>query len=490
MAELLGPWIYLEILRSPPTGITGASFSTGAFIGSATKGPFNKPILVTSPLEFVKKFGTFRRDDFLAYDVYGFFLNGGGRCYVVRVNRPGATVASITVDDGDPNNPTAIVRFKAKWPGSSGNDITVKIDPNVDPTLVNITVTETSTGTTEFYPDISFNRNSSRYVVMLMMGSELVEVEHLTPNSATLPRTGTFSLQGGTDGSDPQQNDWLAAIDAFDPIEEILNFGVGGLFPAAQHYLVGKAITKRNWFVFLNTTMGVNTREDAAAYKNGSLQNVNTTAFTSEYCALYYPWLKIIDPLSGFPITVPPAAWVAGAHARNDQNEGPHVFTAGIGYGEILGVFDTVSRLTKADIDYLYPRGVNPILNDPRTGLVIWGSQTALPYRANEKWIPTIRMSNFISTSIYNALFWVVHKRNTPELWAQVSTQITNFMDSLFRRGWFAGATPSEAYFVRVDESNNPPSMQEQGILVVDVGFAPFKPVEFVIVRISREVSR
>ena len=44
----------------------------------------------------------------------------------------------------------------------------------------------------------------------------------------------------------------------------------------------------------------------------------------TKYAALYCPWLKIIDPVSGGEILVPPGGFIAGIYARSDAEGGVH----------------------------------------------------------------------------------------------------------------------------------------------------------------------
>ena len=49
-----------------------------------------------------------------------------------------------------------------------------------------------------------------------------------------------------------------------------------------------------------------------------------------------------------------------------------------------------------------------------------------------------------------------------------------------------AGAAPAEAFRVRCDETNNPASRRERGEMHVDIAIAPAKPLEFIVLRLSR----
>src|SRR5207244_3489104 len=94
MPEYLTPGVYIEEISTGPRPIEGAGTACAAFVGLAPDGPANKPVLVTNWTQYVNTFGreeaNGRRDPhlpgaYLSHSVYGYFLNGGGRCYVTRV---------------------------------------------------------------------------------------------------------------------------------------------------------------------------------------------------------------------------------------------------------------------------------------------------------------------------------------------------------------------------------------------------------------------
>jgi len=60
-------------------------------------------------------------------------------------------------------------------------------------------------------------------------------------------------------------------------------------------------------------------------------------------------------------------------------------------------------------------------------------------------------------------------------------------LSELYRGGAFAGASEEESFFVRSDDSLNPRASLELGRLVVEVGVAPAEPLEFLVLRISRD---
>lgn len=133
MAEYLSPGVYVEEFDSGGQPLEGASTSTAGFIGLAQRGAIEGlPELITSFADFRRTFGSYLAENefgeyrFLAYAVEQFFMNGGSRCYVMRVAPSNAKVASnVTGEESDP----VVLEISAKNPGSWGNLIRVVLEP-------------------------------------------------------------------------------------------------------------------------------------------------------------------------------------------------------------------------------------------------------------------------------------------------------------------------------------------------------------------------
>lgn len=128
MAEYLSPGVYVEEFESGPRPMEGVSTSTAGFIGLATKGPSKgNPVLVTNVADFGRKFGghlsasEFGDYRYLSYAVEHFFLNGGSRCYVMRVVPSDAKIAQSVGEEDAP------LKFYARNAGAWGNSIAIAI---------------------------------------------------------------------------------------------------------------------------------------------------------------------------------------------------------------------------------------------------------------------------------------------------------------------------------------------------------------------------
>ena len=95
------------------------------------------------------------------------------------------------------------------------------------------------------------------------------------------------------------------------------------------------------------------------------------------------------------------------------------------------------------------------------------------------------RLMLFIEESIQESIRFAVFEPNNLALWQKLKRTITEFLTRVWRDGALFGAIPEEAFYVRVDEALNPPATRALGQLFIEIGVAPVRPAEFVVVRIG-----
>jgi len=85
----LSPGVYVEEVDRGSKPIEAVGTNTVGFLGESSKGPLNEAVLITNWSQFVKTYGDFKDcSEHLAHAIYGFFNNGGSRCFVVNVGSP------------------------------------------------------------------------------------------------------------------------------------------------------------------------------------------------------------------------------------------------------------------------------------------------------------------------------------------------------------------------------------------------------------------
>lgn len=202
----------------------------------------------------------------------------------------------------------------------------------------------------------------------------------------------------------------------------------------------------------------------------------------STRAAFYYPWVRILDPVTRAEANMPPSGFVAGIYARNDVEHGVHKSPA----NEVVRLalsFEVI--LNKAQQDALNPEGVNCFRFFEGRGYRLWGARTATS-DSEWKYVNVRRYFMFLERSIEKGTQWVVFENNNELLWSKVRQTVEDFLYAEFAAGHLMGAKPEEAYFVRCDRSTMTQNDLDNGRLICLVGVAPARPAEFVIFRIGQ----
>ncbi|HSV65915.1 MAG TPA: phage tail sheath subtilisin-like domain-containing protein [Mycobacteriales bacterium] len=502
MPNYLSPGVYMEEVSSGSKPIEGVGTAVAAFVGFAAQGPFNTPTLVTNWTQFTGTFGDFTEGSYLAHAVYGYFLNGGGAAYVVRIG-------SDTADTGPAPAPKAELpaaadssrlafSVQALEAGPAGQDITVEVlDPSEPGEDTFKLVVKQGGNPVETYDNVTTKRGSNNVVTTVRQQSKLIRIEETTGKGLAVPaKSGDVALSGGglpaADSVSPNSYVGSSAdrtgFGGLEAVDEVTMLCVPDLMAAYQHGMLDdeglKAVQlamiahcelMADRVAILDTPPGLNAQQ----VKDW---RVNTAGYDSKYAALYWPWIKIMDPLSGKPIHVPPSGHMAGIWARNDTTRGVHKAPA----NEVIrGAISLELNITKGEHDQLNPVAVNCLRSFPGQGIRVWGARI-LTSDPEWRYVNVRRLFNFVEKSILSGTNWVVFEPNDPKLWDSVRRTITMFLRRVWRDGALFGRTPAEAFFVRCDEENNPPENRDAGILTVEIGIAPVKPAEFVVFRISQ----
>jgi phage tail sheath protein FI len=220
---------------------------------------------------------------------------------------------------------------------------------------------------------------------------------------------------------------------------------------------------------------------DADATKVNSLR----AGIVKQNSAIFFPRVKFSD--AGTIRSIGPSGMLAGLLARTDSQRGVWKAPAGI-EADLRGVLDVELNLTDNENGVLNKLGVNCIRKFPN-GIVNWGARTldgSDDFGSEWKYIPIRRLALFLEESLFRGTKWVVFEPNDEPLWAKIRMNVNAFMLSQFRQGAFQGSTPDKAFFVKCDGETTTANDRNLGIVNIQVGFAPLKPAEFVIISIQQ----
>ena len=553
MPEYLSPGVYVEEVDRGPKPIEGVGTAMAAFVGFTEKAEItreidgewiteyllNKPQLVTNWTQYVERYGEFVPGAYLSHAIYGYFMNGGSRCYVVSVRTiPRAQVELISAES--PRSQYKLV-VKAKQAGFEGLRLRVRVEDAVLPPAAKPAKKAAAKGKEEKGEEgepveaaAAGNGDGSFTLV--------VEREKITGGWKAAERIEGITLHeveedGGKRVRVAYKND--KAPNLIDLLTSEPDAPLAKLWPQEQEQTLsiepkqlpeptsqefqGK-VTDRTGVeglevlddvtmvcvpdlmssmpgqeVDLTTIKGVQTMMLAHCEHMGDRVAIldappdvtpqeikkwrmDVAGFDSSYAALYYPWIQVMDPVTNRPISIPPSGHIAGIWARNDTTRGVHKAPA----NEVVqGAVGLAYQITKGEQDTLNPNGVNCIRGFPGRGIRVWGGRT-LSSNPSWRYINVRRLFNFVEKSIEGGTQWVVFEPNDRKLWARVRRDVTAFLKTVWRSGALFGSTPAEAFYVKCDDELNPPEIRDQGKLIIEIGLSPVKPAEFVIFRISQ----
>ena len=503
MPTYLAPGVYMEEVSSGSKPISGVGTAVAAFVGLAEKGPVNTPTLVTNWTQFVENFGEFVEGSYLAHSVYGYFLNGGGVAYIVRIGADGASDAPAARAELPSSTDKAQSSYKisAIEAGAAGDEINVEIGDATEPGEDTFKITvRRGTKVEETFDNVSTKKGANNVVTQVKQKSKLIKIEEAATGGAlAVPEKGKFSLSGGNTpapisvtpdayvGSSADRT----GFGGLEAIDEITMLSVPDLMAAYQQGAIDmeglKAVQlamiahcelMNNRLAILDPPPGLNAQQIKE-------WRMDLAGYDSKQATLYWPWIKVMDPLKGEARFMPPSGHMAGIWARNDNTRGVHKAPA----NEIVrGAISLELQTTRGEQEQLNPNGVNCIRSFPGKGIRVWGART-LSSDPEWRYVNVRRLFNFVEQSILNSTDWVVFEPNDFNLWIAVRRNVTAFLRNVWRSGARFGQQEEAAFWVKCDEENNPPESRDVGELHIDIGIAPVKPAEFVVFRIQQIAS-
>lgn len=207
--------------------------------------------------------------------------------------------------------------------------------------------------------------------------------------------------------------------------------------------------------------------------------------FDSKYAALYYPWIKVVDPLrgaTGITRDVPPSGHVAGQYARVDFSVGVHKAPANVA---LTWAQDATAPVDDGKHGLLNTEGINVIRALVGRGVRIMGART-VSSDATWRFINVRRLLLMIERALLVATQWAVFEPNDVMTRAKLRLSVASFLIALWQKGALAGARADAALRVECDDTNNTEADRADGRMIADVYVAPSVPFEFIAVRVGR----
>jgi uncharacterized protein len=487
MADSLTHGILVEEIPGREATLDAFPAGLAAFVGAAPRGPLNEAVIVESPADFEQQFGLPGTDHPLQRSVLDFFLAGGARAAIVRVAN-GARSCTIRLPARE-----GVLVLEALSPGRR-EFLRASVDydhigPSDDVTFNLVVQRLRAPGTErvadqEIYTRLSLRPSSERYVTDMLMESRLVRVSGPTPPSrpeATVstapgyPVTWVEAAEDGADGTALTDYDLvgssvhgsgLFALDRVGPVDFLcLPPGVDGRMPGPTLLLAALRYSrKRRAMLVLEPPATVRDPEQAL----GWLQRLNIAGENA---------IAVFPPLAGDARSVGRSAIgaVAGALSRTVADAEP-----------VLGAqFRPVIEVGPDQRRRLEGAGMNVIARGRGGRIVLEGDRTlASPECPVHAWrsLSARRLALAIERTLLQGTRWVVFEPPGADLARRLHRQLCGWLEELRFSGRLAG-NPGEAWFVDVNEVSAP---HRPARVEFTVGFAPRRPGDFIIYRVSQ----
>lgn len=491
-------------------------------------------------------FGHGEVTNYLAHSVFNFFANGGERLYVSRTYAPYKTkgYAHSGIIGGDDDNHRNIV-FRATTPGRFGNAIQVKllldqsrVVRNAAPgslmyanrrfyirrdnswfdhrgeeypggaerkrlLTINL-ILRNSSGEETLYENLGFSPSHPRYIGEVLRANPLdvtgepeEELALVIGSRVSAFRLYeilrklhgiTFRLNHGHDGAEPTAEAYQRSLSTLAGEEEIAMVAAPGsssfkAWEMIQQRLLDYADAADHYcFAILDARPGVTPKT--------VMQDRESLNCAS--AALYYPWLKTAHPLAqrgktDIPkeIVLPPSGFVCGLYSRNDISRGVH---KPLSTDWVRGAVTFENEISPLQVERLNQLGVNTPLLMQNQELPVWDART-LSTEEQWRYVNVRRYYLYLKHSIERSTRWVVHEQNSEELWELLENQVSTFLHAEWQAGRLVGSSADEAFFVCCDHSTMAIDDVEQGRVVMMIGFAFSKPIDFNIFWVSHQAK-
>jgi hypothetical protein len=318
-------------------------------------------------------------------------------------------------------------------------------------------------------------------------GGDAITIDGITKPDASV----TVTLAGGADGGTVISSDVVGVslattgrgIYALDKLNIQMSLGLPDYAgdSVTDLAMISYCGNRADMVALTQPTKGF-TAQQAANYKRNTVKSV------SSFAAMYWPWVKVPDPLNkNRPKLIPPCGHVAGRFAFNDSRENVGKAPAGTYRGQLSFISSLERDVSKGDMDTVYQAQINPIRSDEEVGTAIWGNKT-LQIVGDFTDVNVRRTFIFLEKSQVAGLLDIVFENIGPVTFGLIKARLDAFLENQFLSGVIGSGVPdkNQAFKIICDLTNNPESVQVSKRIVIDEFIKPDIAAEYIHLRIQR----
>jgi len=339
-------------------------------------------------------------------------------------------------------------------------------------------------GDSIYYPDVIFAKSQFIYWTDHISAGSNWGTDTTAAYTAVIPTT-IDTLTGGTDDFSTTAGEIELAYDKFKDTEsEDINLVIGG-----SSSIVGDTAAGHDTHVTMITSL-VEGRKDCVGfvspYRSATVgvttsskqaSNVRVAADlcpSSSYMVFDSGYMYMYDKYNDVYRFVPLNGSTAGLCANTDNVADAWFSPAGFNRGNVRGAIKLSFNPDKADRDVLYQARVNPVVNFPGQGVVLFGDKTAQTKPSAFDRINVRRLFLVLEKAIATAAKFQLFEFNDEFTRAQFRNLIEPFLrDVQGRRG-------ITDFLVKCDASNNTGSVIDRNEFVADIFVKPARSINFI----------
>ena len=538
MATYNTPGVYVEEVSNLAPSVVQVATAVPAFIGYTEKGftgPNPSIARINTLLDYTNLFGLANPSAFsvdgdlnvtrsdaasnnflMYYAVQMYFLNGGSTCYIISIGGYTTTTA-----DG---KPTTTVPAKADF--EAGLLLLAKQD---EPTLVVLPDAVNLAQQEDYYALAQETlahcaKLADRFAILDVAPGDIanfrnnIGINNLCYGAAYYPylktslnyqylETGVKVTNGWSWSSGPNGITVSNLVDGTASVSFVVGTGSAVSFdttttPGTLAITLPASTTTAAVATAWSTWTGASNNFNVIANGNGSsvLSTIASTSLQVNQQALsdikstntsLYNQVKVL--LATENVIMPPSSSLAGVYVAVDGSRGVWKAPANVSLASVVAPVVQISNLDQADlnVDPTGGKSINAIRAFTGQGTLVWGARTLAGNDNNWRYISVRRLFITIEESCQKASSFAVFESNDAVTWLKVQSMIESYLYGLWEQGALAGTDQNSAYFVNVGlgKTMTPQDVLE-GRMIVEVGVAPVRPAEFIILRFTQLIQQ
>jgi phage tail sheath protein FI len=301
------------------------------------------------------------------------------------------------------------------------------------------------------------------------------------------PIEGTYALAGGTNGTQDDtavignvaEKTGIYALDD-DTLNVSLGIVPGNSDENVQNNLITLAENTQGFLAVVSPPEGLNTVQQAIDWTNGQ-SDERTAAITSNYAAIYWPWVQTYDTFAARDRYYDPAIYAVRQMAYTDEVGDPWFAPAGVVRGRLTKPTNVEVSVNQGDRDSMYSGGnvVNPIVNFPQNGIIIFGQRTAQRNPTALDRVNVRRLMIQVRKILLASTRRFVFEPNDSTTWEKITNVVNPMLDDIRRRRGLVD------FKVVCDETTNTAVRVDRNELWCKVLMKPTKTAEIIVFELN-----